>query len=177
MYKLFRVLVFVLLPSKLFAKIIGVKIGEGTLIATKKFSWEPYLITIGNHVQIANDVAIHTHGGGQVLRRTIPGFDAFGKVVIEDWVYIGAGAQIMPGVIIGEGALIAAGAVVTKSVPPNVVVGGNPAKIIGNVDDFYKRIEKYNLNSKFMDWKGKKKFLLSVEPDKLITKPYLRSEK
>ena len=63
----------------------------------------------------------------------------FGKVVIEDWAYIGASSQIMPGVTIGTGALVAAGSVVTKSVPPHTVVGGNPARIICTTADYYEK--------------------------------------
>ena len=62
--------------------------------------------------------------GANIIRKSIPDFDAFGKVVINDWAYIGAYAQIMPGVTIGEGAIVAAGSVVTKSVAPHTVVGG-----------------------------------------------------
>lgn len=53
---------------------------------------------------------------------------------IGDGASIGAGAVILPGVIIGSKAMVAAGAVVTRSVPPNAVVVGNPAKIVGYVD-------------------------------------------
>ena len=58
------------------------------------------------------------------------------KCKIEDWAYIGAYSQIMPGVTIGEGAIVAAGSVVTKSVPPRTVVGGNPARYICTVDEY-----------------------------------------
>ena len=50
-------------PEK-YARHIGVIIGEGCLIATRRWSSEPYLITIGNHVQITENVSFHTHGGG-----------------------------------------------------------------------------------------------------------------
>ena len=53
-----------------------------------------------------------------------------GPVVIEDWVYIGTRATILPGVRIKEGAVVAAGAVVTKDVEPWTMVGGVPAKFI-----------------------------------------------
>lgn len=60
-------------------------------------------------------------GGGGAVRSKYPKFDTFGKVVIGDWVYIGTNALIMPGVTIGNNVLVAAGSVVTKSVPPGVV--------------------------------------------------------
>lgn len=47
-----------------YARHIGVFVGENSFIATRKWSSEPYLITIGNNVQITSGVAIHTHGGG-----------------------------------------------------------------------------------------------------------------
>ncbi|GAA5417393.1 maltose O-acetyltransferase [Paraliobacillus ryukyuensis] len=59
----------------------------------------------------------------------------FGKpITIKHNVWIGGGAIINPGVTIGNNAVIASGAVVTKDVPDNVVVGGNPAKIIKHID-------------------------------------------
>jgi acetyltransferase-like isoleucine patch superfamily enzyme len=52
-------------------------------------------------------------------------------VVIEDYAVLFAGAMVMPGVTLGRGAVVMAGAVVTKSVPPMRIVGGNPAVDIG----------------------------------------------
>jgi UDP-2-acetamido-3-amino-2,3-dideoxy-glucuronate N-acetyltransferase len=60
--------------------------------------------------------------------------DSFLVTTIHDGVSIGAGAVILPGVSIGSNAMVGAGAVVTRSVPPNAVVMGNPAKIVGYVD-------------------------------------------
>ena len=58
----------------------------------------------------------------------------FGRVVIKENAWIGAGAIICPGVTIGKNSVVGAGAVVTKDVPDNVIVGGNPAKIIRELD-------------------------------------------
>ena len=129
-------------PEK-YARHIGVKVGTNCLIAIRKWSSEPYLVTIGNNVQITIGVSIHTHGGANITRKSIPDFDAFGKVLINDEAYIGAHAQIMPGVTIGESAIVAAGTVVTKSVAPHTVVGGNPARFICTADDYIKNNEKY----------------------------------
>lgn len=96
--------------------------------------------------------------GGQVFLKENPKFDVFGKVVIEDWAYIGAHSQIMPGVTIGEGALVAAGSIVTKSVPKHTVVAGNPARIICSTQEYAEKNLKYNVNTKGMHAGEKKKY-------------------
>lgn len=156
-------------PEK-YARHIGVTIGKNCFISTREWSTEPYLITIGNHVQVTRGVFIHTHGGGHCLRKEHPDFDVFGKVVIEDWAYIGSGSHIMPGVTIGEGALVASCSVVTKSVPPHTVVAGNPARVICTTEEYYERNLKYNTGIKGLNTDAKKKILLSLSEDKLIKK-------
>lgn len=152
------------------ARRLGVSIGKGCLIATRRWSSEPYLITIGNNCQITEDVWFHTHGGGNVIRSIIPDYDSFGKICIEDWAYIGSGSHIMPGVTVGKGALVASGSIVTKSVPPGVVVGGNPARVICTVEEYIERNLKYNLNSKGLSYEEKKTLLMNLPEDKFIKK-------
>ena len=156
--------------SEAYARHLGVTIGKNCFIGTRGWSKEPYLVRIGNNVQITRNVSIHTHGGGNSIRKDHPDFDAFGKVVIEDWVYIGAYSQIMPGVTIGEGALVAAGSIVTKSVAPHTVVAGNPARYICTTDEYYERNKKYNVRTKGMGHEKKKQILLSLPEDKFIKK-------
>ena len=153
-----------------YARHLGVNIGENCLIATRNWSTEPYLVTIGSNVQVTRCVSIHTHGGGNSIRKNYPDFDVFGKVVIEDWAYIGAYSQIMPGVTIGEGALVAAGSVVTKSVAPYTVVGGNPARLICTIDNYYERNKQYNLETRGYSSQEKRKLLLSLTDDKFVRK-------
>ncbi|MGB9883466.1 MAG: acyltransferase, partial [Microgenomates group bacterium] len=83
---------------------------------------------IGNHVDIASEVMIYNseHDINDVNFKAIEA-----PVYIEDYVFIGPRAIILPGVKIGKGAVVAAAAVVTKDIPPFAVVGGVPAKIIG----------------------------------------------
>lgn len=157
-----------------YAKEIGVTIGEDNFIPDKKcWSSEPYLITIGNHCQITTGVRLMTHGGGQAVRDRFPNFDTFGKVTIGDWVYIGNNSLIMPGVTIGNNVLVAAGSVVTKSIPSGVVVGGNPAKIICTIEEYIQRNSIYNTNTKLMPLEQKKEFLLKMDEGKFIKKGYL----
>ena len=112
--------------------------------------------------------------GGQVLRRIYPNFDIFGKIKIGNFVHIGERSLIMPGVEIGDNVLVAAGSVVTKSIPCNTVVGGNPAKIICTIDDYFNRNISFNTNSKGMNAIEKKKLLLGLSEDKFIHKTFLR---
>ena len=57
-------------------------------------------------------------------------------IVIERNVWIAAGATIIGGVTVGENSVVAAGSVVTKNVPPNTLVGGNPARVIRSIADY-----------------------------------------
>lgn len=152
------------------ARHIGVKIGKHCLINTRYWPSEPYLVTIGDNVQVTHCVSIHTHGGGQAIRQQHPDFDIFGKVVIEDWAYIGAFSQIMPGVTIGEGALVAAGSIVTKSVAPHTVVGGNPARYICTTEEFYQKNKQYNIATKGKSQEEKKNILLGLPEEKFVRK-------
>lgn len=93
-------------------------------------------IHIGNNVRTGKNVLIidNAHGASErelldINPRQRP-LVSKGPVVIEDNVWIGEKASIMPGVRIGRGSIIAANSVVTHDVPPYSVVGGNPAKII-----------------------------------------------
>ena len=106
------------------------------------------------------------------MRSRIPDFDVFGKVQIEDWAYIGAYSQIIPGVTIGEGAIVAAGSVVTKSVPPRTVVGGNPARYICTVDEYIQKNLKFNLqiHGKNLSLREKRNFLLTLPEEKFLKK-------
>lgn len=152
------------------ARFNGVKIGKECDIKNVSFGSEPYLISIGNRVQITDGVKIFTHGGGHVLREKYPDIDFFGKVVIKDNVYIGNNCLIMPGVTIGSNVLVAAGSVVTKSVPNGVVVGGNPAKVLSSITDFEEKMLSKNVASKGMNKTEKEKYLLSLPDNKFIEK-------
>lgn len=151
------------MSNEQYAKFIGVKIGGGNFIAGKDH-WpsEAYLITVGSNCMITAGVKIFTHGGAQVARRKYPNYDVFGMVEVGDYCYIGTNSLIMPGVKIGNGSMVAAGSVVTKSVPPNMVVGGNPARILCTVDEYIERNKTFDLESKGLSYEQKRTFLLSL---------------
>lgn len=148
----------------------GVRMGKDNQILSNFWSSEPYLIEIGDNCQITAGVKIFTHGGAKVARVIEPNFDCFGKVKIGSNVYIGTNSLIMPGVTVGDNVLIAAGSVVTNSVPSNVVIGGNPAHIICTFDDYYQKNKRYNVDTKQLTPSEKREVLLSLEDYKFIRK-------
>lgn len=92
-------------------------------------------VRIGDRVMIAPNVVITTTGHPlhPELRRTWAQFSA--EVTIGDDVWIGASAVILPGITIGTGSIVGAASVVTGNVPPDVVVAGNPARVIRAITD------------------------------------------
>jgi len=92
-------------------------------------------VEIGDHVLVGPAVQIYTATHPLDAKTRNSWLEYAKSVTIGDDVWIGGGAIIYPGVTIGNGTVIAAGAVVTKSVPANVVVGGNPAKILKEIDN------------------------------------------
>ena len=103
------------------------KIGANSIIGHRALLDARNGLVIGNNVNLSNEVMIWTMHHDY----NSPDFIQTGKmVIIEDYVWICSRAIILPGVHIGKGAVVAAGAVVTKNVPPFTVVGGIPAKAI-----------------------------------------------
>lgn len=120
----------------------GAQIGENCHIGIRSLASEPYLIKFGNHVAIAKGLTLITHTSGWNFRDKIPDLQLFGKIIIDDNTYIGANVTILPNITIGKNCLISAGAVVTKDIPDNSIAAGVPAKVIGNMDDFFPKIKK-----------------------------------
>ena len=80
----------------------------------------PHLVTVGRHCVVGERAALLTHCP---IRGALP-------VTLDDYVWIGYGALVLPGVHVGECSVIGAGAVVTRNVPPGAIVAGNPARIL-----------------------------------------------
>lgn len=106
----------------------NVTIGDGSIIGLWATMDGREGITIGKYVNLSSEVALWTlqHDYNDPAFAT-----SGGPIVIGDRAWISFRATILPGVTIGEGAVVAAGAVVTKDVPAFAVVGGVPAKVIG----------------------------------------------
>ena len=122
----------------------NITIGEGTIVGDHATLDGRAKLTIGNHVDIASEVMIfnsqhNIHSAG---------FDPIEKpIAINDYVFIGPRAIILPGVTIGRGAIVAAGAVVTKDVPDKAIAAGVPATIVGErkVKEFNYRLGRARL--------------------------------
>jgi maltose O-acetyltransferase len=91
-------------------------------------------VRIGNHVMIGPAVQIYTAAHPLDAEARNQGWEVARPIVIEDNVWIGGGATLLPGVRIGEGAVVGAGAVVTRSVLANTVVAGSPARVIREIE-------------------------------------------
>ena len=114
----------------------------GTLHVQSLYKTDKEKLEIGNYVSIAPNVTFFLGVNHQLttystypfytklIKRDAKDALSKGTVKVEDEVWIGTGAMIFSGVTIGKGAVIAAGSIVTKDVPPYAIVAGNPAKLI-----------------------------------------------
>lgn len=99
------------------------------------FAW---LISIGDDSVLSPKVVVLVHDAS--TRKHI-GYTRISPVRIGSKVYVGACSVILPGVTIGDGAIVAAGSIVRHDVEPGTVVGGVPARVIGSVDEYVRRHE------------------------------------
>lgn len=125
----------------------GAEVGEGCWIVPTSFSTEPYLVRIGNHVAIAEDVSFMTHDGGPwVFRDRIADLQVLGPIVICDNCYIGARTILGPNIRIGPNSVVLAGSVVISDIPPNTVALGVPARPLMPLDQYRQQcIERWTM--------------------------------
>lgn len=119
----------------------GADVGSNNRILINNIGDEPYLIKIGNHCTISTEVALVTHDGGTwVFTDEIAHLQKLGPIKILDNCFIGYRATILPNVTIGPNSIVGACSVVTKDVPPETVVAGNPAKAICSLSEYREKV-------------------------------------
>lgn len=130
----------------------GARVGSNIYIASGVHILNPKNLVLGDNTVISENVVITASGGVMINSYSLIGYGSkilsanhkipenkgiiwgaghdYAPVNIETGVWIGANVVILPGIKVGQGSVIAAGAVVTKNVPEFSIVGGNPAKLI-----------------------------------------------
>jgi acetyltransferase-like isoleucine patch superfamily enzyme len=115
--------------------------GERCSIQTNVVITDPAYTRLGHNVSLSGCTLFGHDGVVNMLRNAYGGeLDRVGRIDIRDNVFIGHQAIVMPGVTIGPDAVVAAGAVVTKDVPPGCVVGGVPAKVIARTRELHAQL-------------------------------------
>ncbi len=151
-------------------------IGQNVTIMDRKVPLYANLIRIHDNVKIASNVSFVTHDITHVMLNKMLGEKTYretvGCIEIMDNVFVGTNVTILNNVRIGANTIIAAGAVVTKDVPPNSIVGGVPAKVICTLDEYLSR--RKNLYPEEM---APKRQLVSDELAKYLWREFLQNRK
>lgn len=144
--------IFVYIKRKVRGELDLKKLQSNGLVVGKNFSCgngcflDPahcFLIEIGDNVTLASKVHVLAHDASTKKHL---GYAKIGCVSIESNVFIGANTTVLPNIIIGRNSIVAAGSVVTKSIPPDEVWGGVPAKKIFDLDEY---LDKYRSGDGF----------------------------
>lgn len=139
---------------------LGAAIGHNCRIFSNIIGPETYLITLEDMVTIATGVKIITHDNA--ISKPLPEFtDLFGRVTVRRNSFIGAYSVLLPGITVGENAIVAAGSVVTKSIPDGEIWGGVPAKKIGETMQYAKKQHNKAISTRGLSYEEKKSLLLS----------------
>ncbi|MGP4105540.1 acyltransferase [Virgibacillus sp. L01] len=128
---------FLSMKNWLYRTFLRMKVGKQTAFALMVMPdvMFPEKITVGANSIIGYNTTILAH---EYLIKEY----RIGEVIIGDEVLIGANATILPGISIGDGAVVSAGTLVNKDVPPGVFVGGNPMQLIYTKEEMEKQMEK-----------------------------------
>jgi len=155
-------------------------IGDRCNIFQKCFINPTKDIIIGNDVGIGGSNYLFTHGSWS---NALEGFPmGFGPIIIEDRVWLPWRVFVLPNVTIGHDAVIAAGSVISRSIPPMTLAAGAPAKVIKNREEFVTTLTKQDKMQKLADWFNEFDEFLKIEslilnevPDTLKEEQFLWS--
>ena len=128
----------------------GLKLGKNISII-EDFFFDPshcFLISIGSNTTISPNVRLIAHDAST---KKILGYTKIGKIDIGENCFLGDSVIVLPKVKIGSNSIIGSGSVVTKDIPPNSIVAGNPAKVISNLDEYKNKIKNIAENKKVFD--------------------------
>lgn len=166
-YRLKRILAFPInfiqawLAPVRYAKRIGVNFkGNVTIYGSsyRMFSTEPYLVTLHDNVFISVGATFICHDGAVLpFRVQTPSLDVAAPIIVKENCFIGAGACILKGVTIGKNCVVGAHAVVSRDVPDNSIVAGNPAVFIKTSDDYLESAKRRSLKIGHLDADEKEK--------------------
>lgn len=121
------------------------EMGEDVSLMLRKIPLYPELIAFHNNIIIGANVSFVTHDAAHWILNNQAAKEGIrrpavqekvGCIEIRDNVFVGAGSTLMHGISVGPNAIIGAGSIVTRDVPPNSVVAGVPARVIGTYDDY-----------------------------------------
>lgn len=131
-----------------------IKVGKGCIFySPNKTSIDVergHMLTIGDYVKVTSGVKILTHDYSRSVLCNMEGYGDVGEAgntTIGNNVFIGVDAIILMGTTIGDNSIIGAGSVVSGEFPSNVVVAGNPAKVISSIDYYYEKRKKKELSA------------------------------
>jgi len=120
----------------------GARLGDVRAFSSPLLA-EPHLCSFGNNVYVARHCVFLNHDGSVVMLHKMGLTDVVnvvGRIVVHDNVFIGMRSIILMDVEIGPNAIVAAGSVVTRDVPPNTVVAGCPARVICSLQEYVDKI-------------------------------------
>jgi maltose O-acetyltransferase len=118
----------------------GLTLGRNVEIIDE-FFFDPshcFLISIGDNCTICPNVRLIAHDAST---KNFLGYTKIGKIDIRERCFIGDSVIVLPNVTIGPNAIVGAGSVVTRDIPPNSVATGNPAKVIVTLDEYLEKIQ------------------------------------
>jgi|SaaInl8_135m_RNA_FD_contig_51_1435805_length_3175_multi_11_in_0_out_0_2 L-malate glycosyltransferase len=138
----------------------GLKIGLDCRIYTLNFGSEPYLINIGNHTTVSNDVQFVTHDGGVwVFRENEIDIELVAPIKIGSNVFIGTGSIILPNTIIEDNVIVGAGSIVKGTLENGYIYAGVIAKKIKTIEEYRISIDKHLDKTKTKSLGAKKNFM------------------